>query len=145
MTPNKYPIEIFECVPRKAGKLLYVLLPSIGAQLCSRLGPPKIDTRYQDKPLCLSCTPVAELSSIWSGQIILPYDIPYDVISMRLKSRMSEVKNLALNENMSWILKGGCRAIQNDKIIRHFRYFIGRIKCIRKIVIFMSEYLFSNK
>lgn len=90
------------------------------AALFSCLGPPKIDTRYQDKPLCFSRTPVAELSSIWSGQIILPYDIPYDVISMRVNSWMSTGKNLVLNENISWIFKGGCRAIQNEKLLDIF-------------------------
>lgn len=30
---------------------------------------------------------------------------------------MSAVKNLALNENISWILKGECTAIENEKIL----------------------------
>lgn len=30
---------------------------------------------------------------------------------------MSAVKNLVLNKNISWILKGGCRAIQNEKLL----------------------------
>lgn len=33
---------------------------------------------------------------------------------------MSTGKNLVLNENISWIFKEGCRAIQNEKLLDIF-------------------------